>query len=130
MSRNAMTLGVSCRTFPMIARWSSGRDAACNAVTARRASTSGGSTSGRKTLLVRLGPTVAVGLHATGPGPGGGAAGGAGGGGVRVGAGCARDGDGDGGCGGGAFAGGGARGGGGSPRGAGGRQPPGAPRPP
>jgi len=47
---------------------------ASNAVTARRASTSAGSTSGRNTPLARLGFTVAVGLHAIGPGPGGGGA--------------------------------------------------------
>src|SRR5256885_11881029 len=50
----------------MIMRWSSGCDASCNAWTARRASTSAGSASGRKTLLERAGLTIS--------GDGGGAA--------------------------------------------------------
>src|SRR5882672_12154640 len=65
----------------MLARWSSGPDAASNALTARRASTSAGRTFGRNTVLERLGLTVAVALHATGPGSGGGGAGGGRGGG-------------------------------------------------
>src|SRR2546426_4740936 len=81
ISRKAITLGVSWRSFSTFARWSSGCDAANNAVTARRASTSAGRTSGRNTLLARLGPTVAVALQATGPGSGGGGGGGDGGGG-------------------------------------------------
>src|SRR2546426_823586 len=81
ISRKAITLGVSWRSFSTFARWSSGCDAANNAVTARRASTSAGRTSGRNTLLARLGPTVPLALHATGPGSGGGGEGGGGGGG-------------------------------------------------
>src|SRR5438045_9490899 len=81
----------------MIVRWSSGCDASCNAWTARRASTSAGSASGRKRLLKRAGlPTsgdgggVATNTGAEGAESGGGegAAGGDGG-------------DGDGECGGG-----------------------------
>src|SRR6267143_3575616 len=45
----------------MLARWSSGPDAASNAVTARRASTSAGRTFGRNTLLERAGPTASEG---------------------------------------------------------------------
>src|SRR6266699_2186750 len=61
ISRSAMTCGVSWRNFPMITRWSSGREAASNAATARRASTSAGRTSGRNTPLCRGGLTASDG---------------------------------------------------------------------